>query len=52
MWAAYNGHADAMCALLIAGATEGIKNNFGYGVATKQGRASRGTPHRPMRRAA
>ena len=28
--AAYYGHADATCALLIAGATEGIKDKRGY----------------------
>ena len=30
--AAYNGYADATCALLIAGAAEGIKNKQGYGL--------------------
>ncbi len=33
MGAAYYGHADATCALLIAGAAEGIKARDGYGVA-------------------
>ncbi len=36
--AAYCGHADAMCALLIAGATEGIKDKRGYGLAVLGGR--------------
>ncbi len=31
-----------MCALLIAGAAEGIKDKNGYGVATVRARASRG----------
>ena len=31
MYAACNGHADATCALLIAGAAEGIKDINGYG---------------------
>ena len=29
---AWNGHADATCALLIAGANKGIKNKEGYGL--------------------
>ena len=29
---AYYGHADATCALLIAGAAEGIKDKDGYGL--------------------
>jgi hypothetical protein len=39
--AAYNGHADATCALLIAGAAEGIKDKQGYGIAQSRVRASR-----------
>jgi hypothetical protein len=35
--AAMNGYADAMCALLIADATEGIKDKYGYGVALPGG---------------
>ena len=31
MYAAANGRADATCALLIAGAAEGIKDKWGYG---------------------
>ena len=31
-FAAMFGHADAMCALLIAGAAEGIKDTWGYGL--------------------
>ncbi len=30
--AVYHGHADATCALLIAGTTVGIKNKYGYGL--------------------
>ena len=30
--AVYHGHADATCALLIAGANEVIKNQWGYGL--------------------
>ncbi len=50
-YATYWGNVDATCALLIAGATVGIKNNDGYG-ARVWARASRGATHRPMRRAA
>ena len=32
MYAADYGHADATCALLIAGANKGIKNKGGYGL--------------------
>ena len=32
MNAAMRGHADATCALLIAGAAEGIKDKDGYGL--------------------
>ena len=42
MCAAGNGRADATCALLIAGAAEGIKDKQGYGVARRTNRASRG----------
>ena len=31
-FAAYYGHADATCALLIAGANKGIKEKYGYGL--------------------
>ena len=32
MYAAISGQADATCALLIAGANEGIKDKWGYGL--------------------
>jgi hypothetical protein len=35
--AAYNGHGDAMCALLIAGANVAITNSFGYGARYRAG---------------
>ena len=35
--AAIYNHADVTCALLIAGATEGIKNNKGYGSRFRAG---------------